>query len=70
MHVLYPFYWIWLIPSCFVCVDLNPSNPVVVTEQKKAYISYSVVCWGLPVVAVGVCMALQWTSTGNVRYGK
>ncbi|KAM7439869.1 hypothetical protein ABFA07_010836 [Porites harrisoni] len=53
----------------FLKPNLNPSNPVVITEQKKAYISYSVVCWGLPFVAVGVCMALQWTSTGNVRYG-
>ena len=70
MHLLYSFYWIWLISTCFVCVDLNPSNPVVITEQKKAYICYSVVCWGLLFVAVGVCMALQWTSTGNVRYGE
>ena len=43
---------------------------LVIAQQKRWYIGYSVICWGLPIVAVGVCMALQLTDTGNVGYGE
>ncbi|CAH3046868.1 unnamed protein product, partial [Porites lobata] len=48
--------------------NANPTNPLVIAQQKRWYIGYSVICWGLPIVAVGVCMALQLTDTGNVGY--
>jgi len=53
-----------------VPADVNPSNPVVMAEQKRAYIRYSVFCWGFPFVAVGICVTLQLTNTGNVGYGE
>ena len=56
----------------FACFNLgvNPSNPLVADRQRKAYICYSLFCWGIPFVAVGTCLALHLTKTGNVVYGE
>ena len=55
---------------CFVCLGVNPSNSLVVDRQRKAYIRYSLFCWGIPFVAVGTCLALHLTKTGNVVHGE
>ena len=49
---------------------MNPVNLVVLTEKKKEYIVYSLICWGVPFVTVGICVTLQFTKIGNVAYGK
>ncbi|KAL9960660.1 hypothetical protein ACROYT_G034146 [Oculina patagonica] len=48
-------------------VDLN--NPLVIAKRKKSYIRSCVFAWGLPLVAVGICVTLQLTNTGNIGYG-
>ena len=60
----------FFISFCFACLGVNPSNPLDVARQRKAYICYSLFCWGIPFVAVGTCLALHLTNTGNVVYGE
>lgn len=52
------------------CVDVNPQSPLVIAEQRKAYIRYSMFAWGFPFVIVGICVALQFANVGNVGYGE
>lgn len=51
-----------------LAVDLH--NPLVTNARRTSYIRGSVFSWGFPLVVVGICVALQMTNTGNVRYGK
>lgn len=50
--------------------DVDLSNPFVINARRTSYIRDSVFSWGFPLVVVGICVALQMTNTGNVRYGK
>ena len=49
-------------------VDLH--NSLVINARRTSYIRGCVFSWGFPLVVVGICVALQMTNTGNVRYGK
>ena len=49
-------------------MDLH--NPLAINARRTSYIRGSVFSWGLPLLVVVICVALQMTNTGNVRYGK
>lgn len=49
---------------------VNPGDPVVMAGRRKEYIRCCYLCWGIPIVVVGICVALQLTAIGNVGYGE
>ena len=51
-------------------VVINPVNPLVLEQKRKSYIIYTLLCWGGPSVAVGICVTLQLMKIGNVGYGE
>lgn len=51
-------------------VAMDPRNPLVIAERKKAYVRNSLFAWIFPCIVVGICVALQLCQTGNVNYGE
>ena len=51
-------------------VDVSPTNPAIIAGRRKSYIRNRLFSWGAPLIVVGICVALQLTSTGNVAYGE
>ena len=62
MIVLYFYFFFRL------AVDLH--NHLVIAQARKSYIYSCVFSWVFPLVAVGTCVTLQLTNTGNVAYGE
>ncbi|XP_078385033.1 latrophilin receptor-like protein A [Oculina patagonica] len=71
--ILVVFLWMSVIAQntkkTFSTLNVDLHNPLVVAERKKSYIHSCVLAWGVPLVAVGICVTLQLTNTGNVVYG-